>query len=186
MKHSIAWPAWPREPRRSPLRRWSRLHPAQVDVRTGEIVRAPTDVPPPIGDREPTTINVELVTEERIAHLDGGTTFRYWTFNGTVPGPMIRARVGDTINVSRQKPARQPHGPQHRLPRRHGPGRRRRGVFAAPGETNTFSFKALNPGLYVYHCATAPVAQHIANGMYGMILVEPEGRPAARSTTNGT
>ena len=77
---------------------------AQVDVRTGEIVRAPTDVPPPIGDREPTTINVELTTQELIAHLDSGTTFRYWTFNGAVPGPMIRARVGDTVNVSVKNP----------------------------------------------------------------------------------
>lgn len=148
---------------------------AQVDVRTGEIVRAPTDVPPPIGDREPTTINVELVTEERIAHLDGGTTFRYWTFNGTVPGPMIRARVGDTVNVSVKNPLDSHMVHNIDFHAATGPGGGGEASFAAPGETNTFSFKVLKPGLYVYHCATAPVAQHISNGMYGMILVEPEG-----------
>src|SRR3546814_16959350 len=52
-------------------------------------------------------------------------------------------------------------------------------TMAMPGETKTFTFKALKPGLYVYHCATPTVAQHIANGMYGMILIEPaEGLPA--------
>ncbi len=148
---------------------------AQVDVRTGEIVRAPTDVPPPVGEREPTTINVDLVTEERIAHLDGGTTFRYWTFNGTVPGPMIRARVGDTIIVKLHNPIDSHMVHNIDFHAATGPGGGGEASFAAPGETNTFSFKALKPGLYVYHCATPPVAQHIANGMYGMILVEPEG-----------
>lgn len=148
---------------------------AQVDVRTGEIVRAPTDVPEPIGERAPQTIEVELVTEERIAHLDQGTTFRYWTFNGTVPGPMIRARVGDTVNVTLRNPLDSQMVHNIDFHAATGPGGGGEVSFAAPGETNTFSFKALKPGLYVYHCATPPVALHIANGMYGMILVEPEG-----------
>ena len=148
---------------------------AQVDVRTGEIVRAPTDVPEPIGTRAPQTLEVELVTEERIAHLDQGTTFRYWTFNGTVPGPMIRARVGDTVNVTLRNPLDSQMVHNIDFHAATGPGGGGDVSFAAPGETNTFSFKALKPGLYVYHCATPPVALHIANGMYGMILIEPEG-----------
>ncbi len=148
---------------------------AQVDVRTGEIVRAPTDVPEPIGARAPQTIDVDLVTEERIAHLDQGTTFRYWTFNGTVPGPMIRARVGDTVHVTLRNPLDSQMVHNIDFHAATGPGGGGAVSFAAPGETNTFSFKALKPGLYVYHCATPPVAMHIANGMYGMILVEPEG-----------
>jgi nitrite reductase (NO-forming) len=148
---------------------------AQVSVRTGDIVRAPTDVPPPIGDRAPTTINVELVTQEVVAHLDEGTTFRYWTFGGTVPGPMIRARVGDTIHVTLKNPIDSQMVHNIDFHAATGPGGGGEASFAAPGETNTFSFKALKPGLYVYHCATAPVAMHISNGMYGMILVEPEG-----------
>ncbi len=147
----------------------------QVDVRTGEIVRAPTDVPEPIGERAPKTHELELVTEERIAHLDQGTTFRYWTFNGTVPGPMIRARVGDTVNVTLRNPIDSQMVHNIDFHAATGPGGGGDVSFAAPGETNTFSFKALKPGLYVYHCATPPVALHIANGMYGLILVEPEG-----------
>lgn len=147
---------------------------AQVDVRTGEIVRAPTDVPPPIGDREPTEIDVVLTTQELVAHLDSGTTFRYWTFDGTVPGPMIRARVGDTINVTIKNPLDSQMVHNIDFHAATGPGGGGGASFAAPGETNTFSFKALKPGLYVYHCATPPVAMHISNGMYGMILVEPE------------
>lgn len=56
-----------------------------------------------------------------------------------------------------------------------GPGGGATSSLVAPGHSKTFNFKCINPGLYVYHCATAPVGMHIANGMYGLILVEPEG-----------
>ena len=81
--------------------------------------------------------------------------------------------------VPPEEPPRQQDAAQHRPARRHRP-RRRRGVASPrPGHESQFTFKALNQGLYVYHCATAPVGMHVANGMYGLILVEPPGGPAA-------
>lgn len=109
------------------------------------------------------------------ARLDGRTTFRYWTFNGTVPGPFVRVRVGDIVEVTLKnaEDSSMMHNVDFHAVT--GPGGGAEATTAAPGETKGFTFKALNPGLYVYHCAVPPVAMHIANGMYGMILVEPEG-----------
>jgi len=145
-----------------------------------DIARMPTDIPPPITRREPETVSVELETIELEARLDGRTTFRYWTFNGTVPGPFVRVRVGDTVEVSLKnaEDSSMMHNVDFHAVT--GPGGGAEATSAAPGETKGFTFKALNPGLYVYHCAVPPVAMHIANGMYGLILVEPEeGLPPA-------
>jgi nitrite reductase (NO-forming) len=140
-----------------------------------DIVRDPTDLPPPITYREPRTVQVELETIELVGQLDDGTTYRYWTFNGQVPGPMLRVRVGDTVEVSFRNRADSwmPHNVDfHAVTGPHGGGG---ATFAEPGQHGQgFTFKALNPGLYVYHCAVPSVAHHISNGMYGMILVEPE------------
>jgi nitrite reductase (NO-forming) len=140
------------------------------------IVRSPTDVPPPIGDRDPQTVRVELETIEKVGNLGDGTTYRYWTFNGQVPGPLVRVRVGDTVEVKLKnaEDSWMPHNVDfHAVTGLHGGGH---ATLADPGaDSMGFTFKALNPGLYVYHCAVPVAAQHIANGMYGMILVEPEG-----------
>ena len=138
------------------------------------IVRDPAEVPAPIARTEPATIKVELETTERVAELNDGSDYRFWTFNDQVPGPMIRARVGDTIEVSltNDEDSWMAHNVDFHAVT--GPGGGAAATMAMPGETKSFSFKALKPGLYVYHCATPTVAQHIANGMYGMILVEPE------------
>ncbi len=138
------------------------------------IVRDPTEVPAPITRTEPATIKVELKTVERVAELNDGSDYRFWTFNDQVPGPMIRARVGDTIEVtlSNDEESWMAHNVDfHAVTGPHGGGS---ATLAMPGESKSFTFKALKPGLYVYHCATPMVAQHIANGMYGMILIEPE------------
>lgn len=135
----------------------------------------PTDLPPPIGDRGPETIQVEIETVELEGNLTPGATYRYWTFNGTVPGPFIRVRVGDTVelNLINNNSSIQEHSIDlHAVT---GPGGGAVATETLPGGENTFSFKALKPGLFVYHCATPIVANHIANGMYGLILVEPEG-----------
>lgn len=139
-----------------------------------DIARMPTDVPPPITRREPETVSIELETIELEARLDGRTTFRFWTFNGTVPGPFVRVRVGDTVEVTLKnaEDSSMMHNVDFHAVT--GPGGGAEATSAAPGETKGFTFKALNPGLYVYHCAVPPVAMHIANGMYGLILVEPE------------
>jgi nitrite reductase (NO-forming) len=139
------------------------------------IVRAPTDLPGAIGERGPQTVRVDLETTERVGQLGDGTTYRYWTYNNQVPGPFVRVRVGDTVEVGlkNHEESWMPHNVDFHATT--GPGGGGVATVADPGQTKGFTFKALNPGLYVYHCAVPMAAQHIANGMYGLILVEPEG-----------
>ena len=139
-----------------------------------DIVRDPTDLPGPLPQREPQTVRVDLETVEIEGQLADGTTYTYWTFNSKVPGPFIRVRVGDTLEVHLKNltNSTMPHSVDFHAVT--GPGGGATMTQTAPGEETMFTAKMLNPGLYVYHCATPMVAQHIANGMYGLILVEPE------------
>ena len=111
--------------------------------------------------------------------MSEGVTYTFWTFGGTVPGSFIRVRQGDTVefHLNNHPDSKMPHNIDlHGVT---GPGGGAASTFTAPGHSSQFTFKALNAGLYVYHCATAPVGMHVANGMYGLILVEPpEGLPA--------
>jgi nitrite reductase (NO-forming) len=140
-----------------------------------DIVRDPTDLPGPVGNRAPTTVRIDLEAMEVVGQLADGTTYTYWTFNGKVPGPFFRVRVGDTVEVHLKNDASSmmPHSVDFHAVT--GPGGGAVFTTTAPGKETVFTFKALNPGLYMYHCATPMVAEHIANGMYGLILVEPEG-----------
>ena len=140
-----------------------------------DIVRSPTDLPPPVGARGPQMVKIHFDTTEVTGQLDDGSTYRYWTFNNQVPGPFVRVRVGDTVEVTLKNADDSVMMHNIDFHAVTGPGGGAAATMAAPGETKGFTFKALNPGLYVYHCATPTVAQHIANGMYGLILVEPEG-----------
>jgi nitrite reductase (NO-forming) len=119
-------------------------------------------------------VKVELEAVELVGELDDGTTYRYWTFDGKVPAPMVRVRVGDTVEVMMKN--RDDSWMMHNVDFHAvtGPGGGAHATMTDPGGKTGFTFTALKPGLYVYHCATPMVAQHIANGMYGMILVEPE------------
>lgn len=136
---------------------------------------SPPYVPTPIGKRKAKKLIVDLEIQEREGEMVNGVKYVYWTFGGTVPGSFIRTRVGDEIEFKLK------NHPDNKLPHNidlhavNGPGGGAESSFVAPGHEKVFSFKTLNPGLYVYHCATAPVGMHIANGMYGLILVEPEG-----------
>jgi nitrite reductase (NO-forming) len=149
--------------------------PATAAPVEADISRLPTEVPPPIGKREAQTIRVDLLTVELEGRLAEGATFGYWTFNGRVPGPMIRVRVGDTIDVHLKNGEDSALIHSVDFHAATGPGGGAAATQADPGQAKSFKFKALVPGLYVYHCATPMVAHHIANGMYGLILVEPEG-----------
>jgi nitrite reductase (NO-forming) len=139
------------------------------------IVRDPTDLLKPLNNRAPSRVKVDLETTEVVGKLADGATFTYWTFNGKVPGPFVRVRVGDTVEVrlKNHEDSSMMHNVDFHAVT--GPGGGAKATDADPGETRSFEFKALNPGLYVYHCAVPMAAQHIANGMYGLILVEPEG-----------
>lgn len=148
--------------------------PEQTTVEA-DISREPTDLPPPLTRREPQTVRVDLITEEVSGRLAQGSTYLYWTFNGRVPGPFIRVRVGDTVEVHLKNSPTSTMVHSIDFHAVIGPGGGASVMQVDPGKEKTFRFKALVPGLFVYHCATPMVAEHIANGMYGLILVEPAG-----------
>jgi nitrite reductase (NO-forming) len=135
-------------------------------------------VPPPISRKHPTKVVIHLETTEVTRRLADGVEYTFWTFGGDVPGKFIRVREGDLVefHLANAPDSKMPHNIDlHAVT---GPGGGAEASFTAPGHSTTFSFTAANPGLYVYHCATAPVGLHVANGMYGLILVEPkEGLP---------
>lgn len=136
---------------------------------------APPMVPRPVGKRAATKLIVNMEVVEKEMEMTDGVSYVYWTFDGTVPGSFIRTRVGDEFefHLKNHPDSKLPHNIDlHAVT---GPGGGAKSSFVAPGHEVVFNFKTLNPGLYVYHCATAPVGMHIANGMYGLILVEPEG-----------
>lgn len=137
------------------------------------VLTAPPHVPPPITRNHPTKLIVDLEVREQVMEIADGATYTFWTYGGTVPGSFIRTRVGDVVEfrLSNHPDSKVPHNIDlHAVT---GPGGGAASSFTAPGHTSVFSFQVTNPGLYVYHCATAPVGMHIANGMYGLILVEP-------------
>lgn len=146
-------------------------------IQAADIARDPADLPPPIGVREPAVVHVTLTAKELVGVLDrdSGTTYRYWTFNGKVPGPFIRVRQGDTVEVTLEnaKDSQMVHSVDFHAAIGTGGGAALTQV--PPGQEKTFTFEATTPGLFVYHCGSPMIAQHIANGMYGMILVEPPG-----------
>ncbi|SFN94571.1 nitrite reductase (NO-forming) [Nitrosospira briensis] len=140
-----------------------------------DVAQDPYAVGQPVGNRPPKHLTLNLESTEIDGRLSDGSTYKYWTFDNKVPGPFVRVRVGDTITVNLGNARNSTHIHSIDFHAVTGPGGGAAVTQAAPGQTRSFTFKALHPGLFVYHCATPMVAQHIANGMYGMILVEPEG-----------
>ncbi len=139
------------------------------------VLTSPPMVPPATGRTAPAKVIVELEVKEIEKEISEGVTYTFWTFGGTVPGSFIRVRQGDTVefHLTNHPSSKMPHNIDlHGVT---GPGGGAASSFTAPGHGSQFTFKALNAGLYVYHCATAPVGMHVANGMYGLILVEPPG-----------
>lgn len=142
------------------------------------ILTSPPNVPPPTNRKYPAKVIVDLEVVEKQMQISEGVNYTFWTFGGTVPGSFIRVRQGDTVEFHLK------NDPNNKMPHNidlhgvTGPGGGAASSYTAPGHESQFTFKALNAGIYVYHCATAPVGMHIANGMYGLILVEPpQGLP---------
>jgi nitrite reductase (NO-forming) len=139
------------------------------------VLLPPPQVPPALPRSGPAKVLVELETTEQKGTLASGVEYTFWTFGGTVPGPFLRVREGDTVQIRlvNQTTAHNAHSIDlHAVT---GPGGGAAVTQVMPGEAGVFEWKAINPGLYVYHCATPHVPVHIANGMYGMVLVEPAG-----------
>ncbi len=136
------------------------------------------EVPPPVRRAESALVVVELEAIEKRGPLAEGVEYEFWTFNGHVPGPFIRVRAGDTLEVRFRNNKGNKVAHTIDLHAVTGPGGGAEALMAKPGEERVARFKAINPGLYVYHCAAPPVPAHIANGLYGLILVEPpQGLP---------
>jgi len=150
------------------------LQPAQA-TDAPNVAHDPADLPPPITRTEPTTVQVTLTAKEVTAELADGTTYAFWTFDGTVPGPMVRVMVGDTIEFTLINDLSNVNGHNIDFHAVNGPGGGAAVTNVAPGETTTFTWKALHAGAFVYHCAFPPPMHHIAQGMYGAIVVEPVG-----------
>lgn len=145
---------------------------SQLPIEDAILTTAP-HVPPQITRDHPVILKVPLVTKAKMAQLTSQYKYEQWTFNDTVPGPFIRARVGDVVELSLTN--RDTTGNPHNIDCHAftGPGAGAAVTTARENETKTARFKLLTPGLYMYHCAAAPVPVHIANGMYGLMYVQP-------------
>ncbi|MDO8572265.1 MAG: multicopper oxidase domain-containing protein [bacterium] len=205
--------------------------PPSKTVETDDISRKANTIPGPITRKENTKVVVNLEARQVVAEIAPGTTYEYWTYNGTVPGPFIRVKEGDTVEVrlahvhadsgshasqdfphsfsvdnfsvavaeadaghnngTNEMPMNtgdghamsaedatheaEGHG-EHSIDLHSvmGPGGGAMLSKTKPDETTVFQFKAQRAGLFIYHCASPHIPTHIANGMYGMILVEPQ------------
>lgn len=154
------------------------VHAESLDLsklpREEAILTSAPDVPPPITRDYPALVHVPLTTTTKLNQLTNQYKYEQWTFNDVVPGPFIRARVGDVMELSltNKDESGNPHNiDSHAFT---GPGGGAALTTVEENETKTARFKLLCPGLYLYHCAAAPVPVHIANGMYGLIYVQPE------------
>jgi nitrite reductase (NO-forming) len=150
---------------------------AEGEIRGVEraVLTAAPNVPPPITRTHATKVIVELETTEEVKRLADGVDYTFWTFGGDVPGHFIRVREGDQVefHLKNHRHSTVPHNIDlHAVT---GPGGGAAATLTLPGGESVFTFSALNPGLYVYHCAVSPVPMHVANGMYGLVLVEPKG-----------
>lgn len=152
---------------------WSCLAMAD-QVTEVAVLTSPPHVPPAISRSHAIKLIVNLEVIEKKMKISDGVEYTFWTYGGTVPGSFIRIREGDDVefHLKNHPSSKMPHNIDlHAVT---GQGGGAAASFTSPGHESVFSFKAINPGLYVYHCATAPVGMHIANGMYGLILVEPK------------
>lgn len=120
----------------------------------------------------PAEVNVEMTAQITDIEIDKGKIYKAWTFNGEVPGPLVVVNEGDTINytLKNMDPAI-PHSMDFHAVHA-APSKDFSNVL--PDESGTFSYPANKPGVFMYHCGTAPVLSHIANGMHGTIIVKPK------------
>jgi nitrite reductase (NO-forming) len=144
-----------------------------AETSTAQMTFAP-QVPPPIARTQPQKVVVNLEVIEQTGELAGGVKYNFWTYNGHVPGPFIRVRQGDTVEVhlKNSSPDKTHTVDFHFVS---GPGGGAPVLMANPGQETVGQFKALRPGLFIYHCAANPMPAHMSNGLYGLVLVEPEG-----------
>jgi nitrite reductase (NO-forming) len=123
--------------------------------------------PVPAGD----LVKVEMTLKDMVVEVAPGVKYNTWAFDGHgAPGPIVHVREGQTVEMTLVNGGAIPHSIDFHAARI-APNVAFKDV--APGESFTFRFKAGDPGVYMYHCGTKPVLAHIANGMYGAIVVDP-------------
>lgn len=142
--------------------------------KVADIGADPTFVPKPQAPDADGIVRISLTAQEVLGEVSPGIYFNYWTYNKQVPGPMLRIREGDTVELTLTNDPSSLHDHNIDLHAVTGPGGGASVTHVAPGETKTFRWKALNPGLYIYHCAMPNVSTHNSHGQYGMILVDPK------------
>jgi nitrite reductase (NO-forming) len=143
--------------------------------RVTDIAKDPSEIPSTIQYTEDGVVEIEMTTKEVIGEMADGITFNYWTYDGTVAGPFLRVREGDTVRLTLHNDTTSLHPHNVDLHAVTGPGGGGAATIVEPGESKTITFKALNAGLFVYHCAYSSASSHMTHGMYGLILVEPKG-----------
>ncbi|MBI5469630.1 MAG: nitrite reductase, copper-containing [Deltaproteobacteria bacterium] len=147
------------------------LAQAEADAALG----TPPNVAPSLNRNEPAKVVVRIETKEKKMRLADGVEYNFWTFGETVPGPFVRVRVGDTVELHLKNSIDSKNSHSIDLHAVTGQGGGAAATQTLPGGETVIEWKALNPGIFVYHCATSDIPTHIANGMYGLIYVEPEG-----------
>ena len=115
-------------------------------------------------------VNVTLNVEETLLSIGPGVAYRAWTFNGTVPGPVVRVRQGQTVHFTLVNKSQMDHSIDFHAAET--PWNLNYQAVKA-GASFSFDWKANYPGVFMYHCGTPPVIQHLSNGMYGAIIVDP-------------
>jgi len=139
-----------------------------------DISKRADDLPEPLAREQSKKVTIMLEAVEVISKIAPNILYHYWTFNNTVPGPFLRVSEDDTVELTLYNNESSSHSHAIDLHAVTGPGGGKAVTEVEPGESKTLTFKATTPGLYIYHCAAGNPATHIANGMYGMILVEPK------------
>jgi nitrite reductase (NO-forming) len=141
---------------------------------TESVAADPTELPDPIDRDSPETVEIELEIQEVVSEIDEGKTFKFLTYNGQIPGPMVRVRQGDTVKFNMVNPPESDMSHNVDFHAVYGTGGGSVATTASPGEANGMEFTVEYPGAYIYHCAVPRLDYHISAGMFGMIVVEPE------------
>ncbi len=142
-------------------------------VTVDSIIRKPTNILPPVGIRPAKNISFTIITQEVVAEIEPGTTMQFYTFNGSIPGPLLRVRIGDNVTIHLVNEATSLHTHSIDLHAATATGGGAAYTQVAPGESKSFSFNASHEGVFIYHCASGHVPTHISLGMFGAISVEP-------------
>jgi nitrite reductase (NO-forming) len=151
-----------------------------VTAHAGRVVRPTSIATLPLAGGDPATlppmadgdvVRVALDVKDETVEIAPGVLYRAWTFDGSVPAPVLHVRQGQTIEASLTNHGSMPHSLDFHAARVN-PARAFRDI--APGQTTRYRFTATDPGVFLYHCFTTPMMAHVANGMYGALIVEPK------------